>query len=886
MTNETDAQLNFLPVITAIEGASLDELAAITRVEEAISGSQDKLSVEQIKVFNPLVNAITNHDSAADDGDFTPVVNVSVPESNGELSSEATTYNTSTTVNHATAHAQPVGRPDFEPASAAVSENQDSDKGIKLQQETNQLLNGLYEDSQGRLRQENGAFATRKQKEALDQAKNEPSGSEDNSPLKSVASWLLKATDKGDDSGVVDSAGVAVGNSFWIAAKEVKDSIGEAKELIAGKGLDTAEGRQEKFEQLSEVIKNPLSLLGGQAETPAPQEEPGTAKATAEDPAPLINTVNRPPEEAGAREVSQSETNTLLNTITTSLDDQSETVERESIATEKAEINNVSATGEGFYQLREGTEAQTDTLANYHQQQLDALDDLALTAGGAAAAGSGLGLDDFVDFDGKKKKRGKRTRRKGKLPGGLKMPSALTTMTEGGASLFTKAGGTAAKLGGNMMRGAAKAVPFLAPALAVFDAVQGWNDTEGQKDAFGLKDGQEATTGQKSAMSAANLLDMGGLVSGGAGLLGSVLGGMGFEGAQQALTFDTGSMAKGIYSLFGGDSKSEESKDKADPSSDKQASAEAKDKEASESGPQPIKDITDANYEDAYIDDAIETSAVETDKTRAGKRKRSEIRRQKNAAVVSEINALAEENGISYEEAYRLRTDDKAKQEQERASVARDLGLDISGKVSVGDEELVSPKKKADQLAYIDAEIARRTAEKKATAEAIKNGTYSNQKFIAPEVSSVLDHINQQARGEKPQNTNSAISTPFRSQAMTVASTVDDKEDAQDAVTASAGASTPAKAYVAEESRVQDNRTLLAPDKPQNSKDASKPQSVVARVDPKLTRALEKLATQQPASTQTTQTKEIIKSENKAPTTQIPSSFNDRELKLIAMDIN
>jgi hypothetical protein len=48
-------------------------------------------------------------------------------------------------------------------------------------------------------------------------------------------------------------------------------------------------------------------------------------------------------------------------------------------------------------------------------------------------------------------------------------------------------------------------------AMAAYDGVSGYRDTEGQKRTFGLKDGEEATTGQKTAMAAGSVLSAGGL---------------------------------------------------------------------------------------------------------------------------------------------------------------------------------------------------------------------------------------------------------------------------------------------------------------------------------------------------------------------------------------
>lgn len=96
----------------------------------------------------------------------------------------------------------------------------------------------------------------------------------------------------------------------------------------------------------------------------------------------------------------------------------------------------------------------------------------------------------------------------------------------------------AGKLGGRMaLLNAGKLIPGIGLAIgaiaAVVDAVDGWNDTDLHKRAFGLKDGQEATTGQKAASAAANILDLGGLTTGIANLLG--------------FDIDTADIARGVY---------------------------------------------------------------------------------------------------------------------------------------------------------------------------------------------------------------------------------------------------------------------------------------------------------------------------------------------------
>lgn len=113
-----------------------------------------------------------------------------------------------------------------------------------------------------------------------------------------------------------------------------------------------------------------------------------------------------------------------------------------------------------------------------------------------------------------------------------------------------KAGG-ASKLGAGALAGAgklvSKAIPILAIASTAYDAYDGFTNKEKQQEAFNLKSTEEANLGQKTSMALGSVLDLGGLTSGAAGLLGDGLGALGFEGAKEALTFDSGDIAKAIY---------------------------------------------------------------------------------------------------------------------------------------------------------------------------------------------------------------------------------------------------------------------------------------------------------------------------------------------------
>ncbi|EOS9824870.1 transglycosylase [Escherichia coli] len=104
--------------------------------------------------------------------------------------------------------------------------------------------------------------------------------------------------------------------------------------------------------------------------------------------------------------------------------------------------------------------------------------------------------------------------------------------------------------GGAAVRAGVRGIPIIGNiAMAGYDAIDGYTDTEAQKAAFGLSDDNAVSTQQKTAYAAANVLDMGGLVSGATNLIGKGISALGFEGAGEKLqNFDTGDIARDINS--------------------------------------------------------------------------------------------------------------------------------------------------------------------------------------------------------------------------------------------------------------------------------------------------------------------------------------------------
>lgn len=95
---------------------------------------------------------------------------------------------------------------------------------------------------------------------------------------------------------------------------------------------------------------------------------------------------------------------------------------------------------------------------------------------------------------------------------------------------------------------AARAIPIIGSvAMAGYDAIDGYTDTDAQKAAFGLSDDDAVSEQQKTAYATANVLDMGGLVSGATNLIGKGISALGFERAGEKLQdFDTGDIARGV----------------------------------------------------------------------------------------------------------------------------------------------------------------------------------------------------------------------------------------------------------------------------------------------------------------------------------------------------
>lgn len=168
----------------------------------------------------------------------------------------------------------------------------------------------------------------------------------------------------------------------------------------------------------------------------------------------------------------------------------------------------------------------------------------AVTVAGAAAttaaAGATIAAGGLAGSDA-----GKAAAEKSAEKGGLKVAEKTT---EAAAEKAAEKGGL--KVAGKVAsKTALKAIPLVGTVLgAGMDAYEGYNDTAGQQKAFGLNQGATVSGRQKGEYTAANVLNMGGLVSGASGLLASGASALGMNGVAKSLTFDTSDIAKGLDS--------------------------------------------------------------------------------------------------------------------------------------------------------------------------------------------------------------------------------------------------------------------------------------------------------------------------------------------------
>ncbi|HHF2944766.1 hypothetical protein [Vibrio alginolyticus] len=581
---------------------------------------------------------------------------------------------------------------------------------------------GYWEDANGKLRRSDGRYASKQEQSAYKNAqqtalerqieKQTNTEKESQNVFAKVATSLNQLAINNvkeflqEENDATDAAGAAAGGSFFYSAKELYHLEQDAKEALD----NVTEKATSTKDKLKESKLGRLFTRGKQApeadsqavtaiETVSHEQLSATKDSFETSHSTQITPSDRPNRD-GARG------NDPVNLARGDSSRISKASELTSTKDQSYRANML----EVLHESSADRERQFDDV-------LDKLDDLISATKAAANDGQGGLLDLAGDmFERRRGRAGGHTGRKaGGKRGRIKsVMSGIGSKASNVASKGVSMAGAAFKGMSKIGSVAGKAIPFLAPALMVYDAFSGFTDQDKQKETFNLKDGQEATTGQKSSMALANALDLGGLISGGAGLLGSALGAFGFDGAKEALTFDSGDMAKGIYKLFGGDIED--------------------DKEAKDSKAEKEEHLKNAE-------------AYHTAKASNDSQAMRELDAKNSIQVTSqEASQKASEQGISYKEAYLAVEREKRISQDKRVQVANETGMDMSGMVEHPElGQVYSPDKKAEQVAAVDAEIKRRKeAEAVAALTKAANNTQTNSVTTASHESSINTELSNQ----------------------------------------------------------------------------------------------------------------------------------------------
>ncbi|ELA7327580.1 hypothetical protein Q9X94_003716 [Vibrio alginolyticus] len=574
---------------------------------------------------------------------------------------------------------------------------------------------GYWEDANGKLRRSDGRYASKQEQSAYKNAqqtalerqieKQTDTEKESQNVFAKVATSLKQLAINNvkeflqEENDATDAAGAAAGGSFFYSAKELYHLGQDAKEALD----DVTEKATSTKDKLKESKLGRLFTRGKQA--PEADSQAVTA----------IETVSHEQLSATKDSFETSHSTQITPSDRPNRDGARGNVPVNLVGSDSSRISTASeikSTKEQSYRANM-LEVLHESSADRERQfddVLDKLDDLISATKAAGNDGQGGLFDlagDMFERRSGRKAGGKRGRVKSVMSG---TGSKASSVASKGASMAGAAFKGMSKVGSV----AGKAIPFLAPALMAYEAFSGFTDQDKQKETFNLKDGQEATTGQKSSMALANVLDLGGLVSGGAGLLGSALGAFGFDGAKEALTFDSGDMAKGIYKLFGGEIEG--------------------DKEAKDSKAEKEEHLKNAE-------------AYHTAKTSNDSQAMRELDAKNSIQVTSqEASQKASEQGISYKEAYLAVEREKRISQDKRVQVANETGMDMSGMVEHPElGQVYSPDKKAEQVAAVDAEIKRRKeAEAVAALTKAANNTQTNSVTTASHESSINTELSNQ----------------------------------------------------------------------------------------------------------------------------------------------
>lgn len=575
MTEEKGSKvLELGAIVKAIDSASNEELAALNRIENKLDGSGTQSDSDL--VFDPMVTNVVDSQSKDDDEPeeqapifnfdapaplvVDPVVNVAAPEFNpvievitepessvSEPLSAVTELlgeeSAATIINVEPNPVEAIQQPVTDSKSEEAAPIPVSDSMTANQEKSNELLGGLYEDSKGRLRQENGSFASKKQNEAFQQQKkqDEKNGKKSAGIFSAMSQIVKSGLDKSNENvDAVDSVGSAVGNSTWAMVKEVKGFKDSASEYLEGNNLNSVDG----------VLKNIED--GKQSVTEKAAKAKGFGKG-------IFNFIKNPKKFA-------KDLRTNIKEQRENIKQESETVTAENSSIDTVNQSEVRQSSEQKAESQQEAIAEQTEIAKESSNEIvskledveDAIIGLAKNMDGGGAGALDM-LDDLNDMRRKRKKRrGFKNRklnsrtadadykklREKRLSQDTKPKSrfkkAFDTVDDKGRNLFNRGSKNVAEKGGGLMskvmgggkgllKGAGKLFKPLGLILGagmVGSALAAGDKKEASKEAGGMAGGLGgAVAGGAAGAAMGSVVPVVGTLIG--GVIGSIIGGIG-----------------------------------------------------------------------------------------------------------------------------------------------------------------------------------------------------------------------------------------------------------------------------------------------------------------------------------------------------------------------
>ncbi|WCH25171.1 transglycosylase SLT domain-containing protein [Aeromonas salmonicida] len=433
---------------------------------------------------------------------------------------------------------------------------------------------GFYLGDDGKVRRPDGTFAnkveTRRFSRSRSKDADEESEKAGNPSLLARALGLLGGKDGKDLPGgeTADSAGVAVGNTFWLAAKEVKGMADDMRDAMAEREIASAKDAKgyakDKMLKVWSTIKSPFTK----------SDKPTTGASGAE-----FKQESLEAKQAAERQKVQAQGEEQHNEVVERLDaliDASKPQSRgllDMAADSLGDKLGGRRKGKGRRGGRGGRRAASGASSRAGRTNpLRDVGDLAdsprsrrtpgrtgrmpnigerVSVPGAAGGRAGAAGGRAAAAAGK---TGRIARMAAKIPMVGAPLASVASMGGMAGGAISAAPGALATAGRGAMAMGGRAVPLIGAAMAAYDAYTGFTDEEGQRRVFGLDQAKDPTLGQKAAMGASKVLDLGGLTSGLGSLLADGAGALGMNNLQESLTFDSDSMAKGIHDAFSNDS--------------------------------------------------------------------------------------------------------------------------------------------------------------------------------------------------------------------------------------------------------------------------------------------------------------------------------------------